>query len=293
MHSGKQRRQTEDGSGVIRTGWEIRPRDRALTIRGDFRFLPEVKSESAVVLCHGFKGFRRWGFLPSLARALARRGHAAVTFDFTHNGLGEDGVDFSALDLFSRNTHSRNLEEIGRVLDALWSGALLKPAPRRIALFGHSRGGAEALLTAAADSRNVALTTWSAFASAHDRWDESHVETWEGGGTVHIPNLRTGQEMPIGPTFWQDLVENQARLDVLAHAARLRVPWLIVHGEADETVDVSNARSLFDAAGPNAEMCLIEGGSHTFGATHPYGGPTPDLRAAAQTTLSWLDEQLL
>jgi uncharacterized protein len=276
------------GSDLIRARWEIRPRDGSEVIRGDLRALSGPSPEVAVVICHGFKGFREWGFFPSLARAVARRGHAAVTFDFSRNGVGDDGVDFSALDRFATHTHSRNLDEIGYVLDAVL-GELLPRSPKKIALIGHSRGGAEAILAAGEDPRVQLLVTWAAIASAAGRWSSDQIAAWERGETVHILNARTRQEMPIGPGYWRDLIDNHGRLDVLGTASRLQIPWLIVHGEADETVPVSDAHTLFAAAGENAELCLIDGASHTFGATHPFGGPTPELSTAMQTTLSWLD----
>lgn len=277
------------GGELVRARWEIRPREGSESIRGDLRALPGPSPRTAVVICHGFKGFREWGFFPALARAVARRGHAAATFDFSRNGVGEDGVDFSALDRFALNTHSRNLDEIGYVLDAV-QGELLPRAPEKIALIGHSRGGAEAILAASEDPRVQLLVTWNALASPAGRWSAEQIAAWERGETVYILNARTHQEMPIGPSYWRDLVENAARLDVQRAASRLEIPWLIVHGEADETVPVADAHTLFAAAGPNAELCLIEEGSHTFGATHPYSGPTPELRTAVQTTLAWIDQ---
>jgi dienelactone hydrolase len=272
---------------VALTRWEIRPRDASLPIRGDLRTLPDSSTGTAVIICHGFKGFREWGFFPSLARALAQEGHAAITFDFTRNGVGDDGIDFSALDRFSENTHSRNIAEIGAVIDAVRGGGLAA-VPERIVLLGHSRGGAEALLTASRDARVDALATWAAFASIEERWSEAQVAAWERGETIAIANARTGQEMPIRSSYWEDFVENRERLDLLAAAAATAVPWLIVHGAIDETVAVDNAHRLFAAASAKARLSIIPGGSHTFGATHPYGGATPPLGTATRVTLDWL-----
>src|SRR5690606_6902268 len=118
-------------------------------------------------------------------------------------------------------------------------------------------------LAAGRDPRVDALVTWSAIASIEARWTAEQIATWQRGETVHIPNARTGQEMPVGPGYWLDFVENREALDVLATASRLAVPWLIVHGAEDETVPVEDARTLSAAAGDNAELCIIEGGTHT------------------------------
>lgn len=267
--------------------WEIR-RTGNLMIRGDIRYPLGDEPSSAVVICHGFKGFREWGFFPPLARALARRGHAAITFDFTRNGVGDDGVDFSALERFAENTHSGNLAEIHAVLDAVAGGKLLPLAPERIGLFGHSRGGGKAVLATAADGRVDALVTWAAIATVH-RWPEETLARWQRGETITIENSRTGQQMPIAPSFGRDLERHPARLDIGAAAARIRVPWLIVHGDRDASVAPGDAHALFAAAGQQAELLLVEGGDHTFGARHPYDGPTPALRVAAQATADWFD----
>ncbi|MDB4949744.1 MAG: Alpha/beta hydrolase family protein [Gemmatimonadetes bacterium] len=272
--------------------FELRPRDGGQPIRGDVRFLSGTTPRTAVVICHGFKGFREWGFFPALARAIAGHGHAAVTFDFSRNGVGADGVDFSALDRFGEQTHTRNLAEIRSVVDALHEGHLLPEAPRSVGLFGHSRGGGEAVLAAAGDPRVKALVTWAAIATV-ERWTPEQVAAWERGETVHIANSRTGQQMPVGPAYWKDVAENRERLDVLAAAARVKAPWLIVHGDADTSVSVEDAEALFAAAtGDDTELFTLEGADHTFGAVHPYRGATDDLHSAADATLDWFDTWL-
>jgi uncharacterized protein len=271
--------------------WEIRPRDGSPAVRGELRLPAEADPGTAVVICHGFKGFKDWGFFPHLASSLAERGHAAISFNFSHSGVGADGVDFSALELFARNTHTRNLEEIQWVLDALTEGRLLRQPPLRIGLVGHSRGGGEAVLVTAEDERVTALVTWNAIASV-ERWQEAQIAAWERGETVYIPNARTGQQMPLEPVYWRNLQLHRERLDILRAAERVAVPWLIVHGEADETVSVDDARRLHRAAGDRAELALIADAGHTFGATHPFAGVTPELRLAVEATQRWFDTYL-
>lgn len=279
-------------SGITLTRWELRPRDGAPPVRGDLRVLAGTEPRAAVVVCHGFKGFRTWGFFPALARAVARQGYAAVTFDFSHNGVGPDAVDFSALDLFAEQTHSRNVDEIRMVLDALQGGVLLPRSPRRIGVLGHSRGGGEAVIATAEDPRVDALVTWAAIAGVEARWSAEQVEAWRRGEAVEITNARTGQRMPVGPAYWRDFEMNRERLDILGAAEEVEVPWLIVHGEDDTSVPPDDAHALFEAAGEDTEMLLVEGGSHTFGAVHPYAGPTPELEAAVDASLGWFDRHL-
>lgn len=269
------------------TRWELRPRDGSPPIRGEVRALAGAAPESVVVICHGFKGFKDWGFFPALTRAVAGRGHAAVSFNFSRSGIGADGVDFSALDLFRENTHSRNLDEIHMVTRALAEGELLPQPPRRIGLFGHSRGGGEAILAAAENPRVDALVTWAAIAGV-ERWSEAQIAVWERGETLEIANARTGQQMPMGPGFWQDIRQNRERLEILRAAGSLRIPWLIVHGAEDESVSADDGLALREAARHDeVELRFIEGAGHTFGAVHPFAGWTPELRQATDATLDW------
>jgi uncharacterized protein len=271
--------------------WELRPPDGGAPIRGDLRLPAQRTPSSAVVICHGFKGFKDWGFFPSLARSLARRGHAAVSFNFSHSGVGPDSVDFSALHLFAENTHTRNIDEIHLVIDALSAGVLLGAPPRRVGLFGHSRGAGEAILAAAERERVHALVTWSALASV-DRWASTEVDAWRRGETVYVPNVRTRQQMPVHSSFWEDIERNPERLDILAAARSLRIPWLIVHGEEDETVNARAAQLLHQGAGGFAELLLIAGAGHAYGAVHPFEGVTPELRMAIEATQKWFDAYL-
>jgi uncharacterized protein len=274
---------------LTRREWEIQSPGE-LPIRGDLRHLPGSFPRRAVVIVHGFKGFRRWGFFPPVARDLARRGYAVVTFDMTRNGVGDDGVDFSALQRFREHTHTRNLREIAQVLTAIRQHLLPHP-PQRLGLLGHSRGGAEAILAAARDGGVDALVTWAAVADLN-RWSEDQIATWERGEAVEIANARTGQQMPIGPGYWRDLSRHAEALDPRLAAGELRIPWRIVHGTEDASVPVEEARALHAASGGRADLLEVQGGDHTFGAAHPWRGSTAELRGVLVSTLDWFDRHL-
>jgi uncharacterized protein len=268
-------------------------------IRGDLRHPARgAAPRSGVVVLHGFKGFRNWGFFPHVCRELARDGHIVASFDFSRNGVGRGGEDFDQLEAFARNTFTRELEEVHMVCQALRAGDLPAAAPERIALLGHSRGGGTAVL-AAAEGAAHALVTWAAVAT-FDRWDDLVKEEWRRRGRIHVANARTGQDMPLDVTLLDDLERNGRRLDVEAAARRLgagqdRLPWLIVHGSDDASVPVEEGRRLAAAAHRGAEghdapvhLEVIDGAGHTFGASHPFQGVGPHLEAALHATRAHL-----
>jgi pimeloyl-ACP methyl ester carboxylesterase len=256
---------------------EIRPGD---ILRGDL-WRPESPAPgAAIVVCHGFKGFKDWGFFPYLSEELAHRtGCRTVSFNFTGSGIGEDLESFTELDAFSRNTISRELEDLEAVLDRLGAGRLgdVRTEPvGRFGLLGHSRGGATCLLEAATRSQVRALVTWAAIASV-ERYAEMFADRWEAGEVAEVLNSRTGQVMPIRRNVLDDIRANRDRRDLLAAARALRVPWLLAHGTADESVPFDDALTLAEAGSPRAALMAVEGAGHTFGAGHPFVGTNEKL----------------
>jgi pimeloyl-ACP methyl ester carboxylesterase len=269
------------------------------TVRGALHLPAGEPPFRPVVICHGFKGFMDWAFFPHLAELVAARGFAAVRFNFSGAGVlpGEERV--SDLDAFRDDTYSREVEELEAVLAAITGGASSglgdrRVTPERIGLVGHSRGGGVALLAAAGErfrGRIGALVTWNAIGEV-DRFTPEQKEIWRQDGEIEVVNSRTGQRLAMGVSLLDDLAENRAALDLAAAAGRRAAPWLIVHGEADETVPVAEGRRLHAAAAPPAELVTIPGGGHTFGAVHPFAGPTPALIQAMNATQRWLRQRL-
>lgn len=260
------------------------------SIKGDIRVPEGPPPSAAVVVVHGFKGFKDWAFFPYLAREIAAAGFSVVSFNFSRNGIGAHPEEFTELEAFAQNTYSRELDELGWVLDATASGDLLPWTPEAIGLVGHSRGGAQAALAASEDARVRALVTWAAVANL-DRWTEETRREWRASGRVYVLNGRTGQQMPLDVTLLEDYEANAARLDVTARAGAVVVPWLIVHGEDDLTVSPADAETLVGAARA-ARLRRVPGAGHTFEVGHPFKGPSPQLEEATGATVRHLRTHL-
>ncbi len=264
-------------------------------IRGDIRYLESGTSIPVVVICHGFKGFKDWGFHPYLGTRLAQAGFAALHFNFSRNGVGEDLQEFTELDRFQRNTSSIELSDLETILSALMRSLREVPLdPSRIGLMGHSRGGGLAILAAASHPAVRALVTWASV-STFDRFtDENAVKLWRLVGYLETLNSRTGQMMPMGIEFLDDLRANKEKLDILAAASRLQCPFRLIHGTADESVSFLEAGAIRGHAKGTApvELVPIEGAGHTFGAAHPWAGTTEHLEAAIDATIGWFSKHL-
>lgn len=248
---------------------------------------PSSRAEGPLLVgLHGFKGFKTWGFFPWLATRLAGAGFTTALMNFSRCGIEGDDSTFSRLDLFEQDTWGRRLQDVRAVLDAATRGKL-GGNPGRLGLFGHSMGGGVALLVASRDGRVRSLATLAGVAQPNRIPAEIVQAHLRAFGLVKVQNLRTGQELPVGREFFDELRVHPALADLRAAAARCTVPWLLVHGAQDEAVPLTDAHELLEAAscnavgGDNTRLLVPDAGTHTFGATHPFRGPTPELEQLA------------
>jgi uncharacterized protein len=245
----------------------------------------------AVLVLHGFKGFKDWGMFPPLSQRLAQAGFIAVSPNLSGSGV-DDAGDFSLPEHFGHNTFSAELEDVRLVVDALTAGQLGVPAPSTLGIVGHSRGGGIAILQASRDPRVRALVTWAAISTV-ERWPASQQSSWRAAGQTDIQNTRTGQVLPLYTDVLDDIEQNASALDIEGAARRIGVPWLIIHGTEDESVRYAEAQRLAAAnPRPDTRLLPIEGGGHTFGAVHPWRSSTPALDAVFDSTLGWLTTHL-
>jgi dienelactone hydrolase len=244
----------------------------------------------AVIVLHGFKGFKDWGMFPPLANTLARAGMTVVSFNLSGSGV-DDAGDFTRLDQFARNSFRADMADLDIILTAMQTGTLGFVPPSSIGIVGHSRGGGDAVLIGA-DPRLTAMVTWAGIGTIR-RWPEDALAQWRESGRIDIKNARTGQVLTIN-TDLLDEIEFAADdgLSIARAAARVGVPWLIIHGSGDTTIPLDEARRLHSASAPGTEFLLIDGAGHTFGAVHPYQGQTPQLEQAIEQTVGWFSRHL-
>jgi alpha-beta hydrolase superfamily lysophospholipase len=247
--------------------------DEGLPIRGDFD-VPVDKPRALVVIVHGFKGFKDWGFFPWLAQHLCRHRFAVCRFNMSRSGIGDDPETFGRLDLFAGDTYSIQLADLR---------AVVQHAQRRFPelptfLLGHSRGGGIALLGARDVPHLEGVVVWSPIARA-DRWDDETKRQWRASGSLDVVNQRTKQIMRMSTAILDDCDGH----DILAAAEQLTVPLLVVHGGRDDSVPPDEGREI---ASRNAEasIAVIGNASHTYNAIHPLVNVPFELLLAAEVS---------
>ena len=124
--------------------------------------------------------------------------------------------------------------------------------------------------------------------------DDATRRAWRERGALDVANVRTGQVIPVGTALLDEIESDDPSLDILGAARRLDVPWLVVHGTADESVPVTEGEMLARAAGRELATWLpVPGAGHTFGAAHPWKRPVPPADAVFDATLQFLASALL
>jgi alpha-beta hydrolase superfamily lysophospholipase len=254
--------------------FEIRS-DEGLPIRGDLDALENP--QALVVVVHGFKGFKDWGFFPWVAEHLCGYGFAVCRFNMSRSGVVTSDT-FERLDLFADDTYSIELADLRTAVHHAQSHVPRVPT----FLLGHSRGAAIAIL-GARDVRDLhGVIAWSPIAHT-DRWDPETKNRWRVNGYMDIENQRTKQMMRMSTAILDDYEKHRRKLNVLAATSRLRTPLLVVHGARDESVPVEEGQQVFAKAREGA-MVTIHGASHTYNAIHPLVHVPRELVHAAEVS---------
>ncbi|NOX89002.1 MAG: alpha/beta fold hydrolase [Calditrichaeota bacterium] len=279
---------------MIRQTFSLR-NDSGEPVNFDLRFSEGTSHAPVIILLHGFKGFKDWGFFPDLATSLARSDYVTLALNFSRNGIGADGKNFTALDRFAENTISHELADVQKIMEALLEGKIGKQVidPERIGILGHSRGGAVALLTALEYPEEIgAVVTWASVGNLF-RFSPEQIEQWNEIGYIEIENKRTRQIMRINRTYWDDLQKNKDRFNLYEQVKELEAPALFIHGSADKSVSPEESRLLSENCGAASKRLeIIEETDHTFGIKHPFEIGTEAYNIAKDLTESWFDRHL-
>jgi dienelactone hydrolase len=278
---------------MMRKSFTLFNREKEI-IRGDLHYRSGIREAPTIIICHGFKGFKNWGFFPVLAERLAEDGYVAVTFNFSRNGIGSDMQNFTELDKFARNTISHELADLEIVTDNILKSKVGNGYidPERIGLLGHSRGGASALLHTTQNKNIKALVTWAAISTFH-RYTKEQIQQWQKAGFIEIENVRTKQMLRLDKEILDDLLKNKEKLDILAAAKKIKIPTLVIHGDNDTSVPADEGRALFNNMGSEIKTLeIIEDANHTFQTNHPMNSIPEYFNMALDMTENWFDQYI-
>ena len=252
-------------------------------LSGDL-YLPEPADQipaPAIILCHGFAGIKSI-LLPPYAEAFAAAGFVALVFDYRGFGAseGERGrlVPIEQVrDIRNAITYLQSRDEVD---------------PERIGLWGTSFGGANAITTAAIDTRVRCLAVQITFGSGErmvagdmDADGRARLETmlakaWQRAVVRNKPMTLTFEQILTdedSKAFYQRTITEHpdlaTKLPLLTiresleykpeqQLAHIAVPILIIGAGGDIVCPVSESQRLYELAQEPKKLHIIAGARH-------------------------------
>jgi fermentation-respiration switch protein FrsA (DUF1100 family) len=214
--------------------------------------LPRNPSPPCVIASHGLFSSKESEKLVEIGEFFSAQGIAVIRYD--HQGCGESEGDLSA------TTASARIKDLEAIFDLAIHHPLLGDP---IGLLGSSMGGFISIFKGAADLRVKALALWAT---------PSHLGAKR--------DVKDTEDPPLREEFYRDLRQYDAR-----QAIKNLGNCLILHGEADELVPLSQAEELYASARSPKHLEVFPGGDHRF--TDPQ-----QRRRAIRMSLEWFQRYL-
>ena len=229
---------------------------------------PTRPAVGAVIAGHCFTCSRHTGVLRRICGMLCDAGFMALRFDFSGNGQSQGR--------FEHSTWSKQILEMEAAI-----ALVQEKGAAWIGLAGHSLGAAIALLTARHMASVSAVCRVAGRVSATRPMHfltPSQQQDLEQAGEVGFSSR--GRQLTLSSAFFDDA----DRHDLIEATRSLTVPMLVVHGDRDDIIPVSEAH-LAKAENPRlVELAIIAGGDHMLAhADHQ--------RQVARTVTDWFRRQ--
>ncbi|TCP48464.1 putative redox protein [Tamaricihabitans halophyticus] len=230
--------------------------------------LPERRPRAFALFAHCFTCGKDLVAAARIARALTAHGIAVLRFDFT--GLGESGGDFGHTDF------SSNIEDVVLAADYLRAHY---DAPS--ILIGHSLGGAAVLAAAHWIPETRAVATIAAPADPANVLGQFADDLAEIEQTGSAMVTLAGRQFPVRREFLADVTAQHQEERIRGLGAAL----LIMHSPTDDTVDVEQARRIYDTARHPKSFIALDGADHLL-------RDPADAAFVADTVAVWAERYL-
>ena len=213
----------------------------------DYSFSSGIPEQSKrgilVILGHGVTGNKDRPVVVDTANALNKIGFDTLRFSFSGNGDSEGD--------FRKATISKEIGDLQAVLDTVETNY------ERILYVGHSMGGAVGVLTAAKDSRIHGFISLAGMVNT-----KAFAETEFGEETPDQGCMWEDETCPLSTDFMNDLCEKIVTVE--PHIGSIKVPWLLLHGTADDVVLPKDTETVASILGDQVKVVFVQGADHSF-----------------------------
>ena len=221
-----------------------------LTLAGILEKAERPAPSPIVIMCHGYSSGKNSKINRLLAPKLAEVGIASFRFDFPGHYDSEGDI----ADL----TISNAVEDLRYAVDFIKEFESVNS--KRLGLFGSSFGGTVALWFASSRVDVNALVLRSP-ASDYAAVREAQlgiegIRKWKDTGIVSLE----GGTVESKYAFYEDAIDH----DTYALATKITAPSLIIHGDADDNVPVSQSVRLNEVMGDRASLEVVANAGHSY-----------------------------
>ena len=218
---------------------------------------PGEGKKPAVVYCNGLdsnKELLYWSWLP---HALARRGISTLCVD--QPGTGE------AIRLHGLPATAHSEEWASKAVD--WLEQQPDVDASKLGMTGISLGGHYAPRAVAYEPRFASGACWG----ANHNWHEVQYGRLQREGENPVPHYWGHVMWVFGAKDMDDFFEKTKDMNLNGHMDRIKVPFLVTHGENDRQINVKYAHQAYEQLvnSPRAELKIFtarEGGIEHVGA---------------------------
>ena len=259
-------------------------------LHGDLHYAGHTSCPILLII-HGFRGSKNWGFFPTIAEEFAQNGSIVLTWNMSLNGYSKNSQYIDQPDNFARNTITQEMVDTQSIIDSILqddriiSGDIRSHWNGDIHVLGHSRGGGIGILISAKNPSIKKLALWNTI-SRFGRFTERQKKLWSDTGTFPIDETEDGKVIAMNYTYISDLEFHSDEYSPLRAITEVSADILIVHAEQDMTVPIREAHALQEKS-HSAHMHSIPQAGHIFGCTHPFTEMTSSLRDAIDTTTAF------
>jgi pimeloyl-ACP methyl ester carboxylesterase len=260
------------------------------TIHGDI-YHPRHTACPILLIIHGFRGSKNWGFFPTIAEEFAKNGSIVISWNMSLNGYSKDAEYIDQPEDFARNTISQEIMDTQSIIDSILHDDLILSNDVRsqwngdIHVLGHSRGGGVGILISEKNPSIKKLALWNTV-SRFGRFTERQKKLWSESGTFPIDETKDGKVIAMNYTYISDLELHGEEYSLLRAIAEVSADILILHAEQDMTVPIREAYALQEKS-RSAQIHSITQAGHIFGCTHPFTEMTSSVQDAIDTTTAF------
>lgn len=245
-------------------------------INGDIYFNNDFNKKLPIILVfHGFKGYKNWGFFPFICNQFANNSYISICFNFSLNGINSNDYFIDNIEDFANNTISQEFNDAILLINKIQDKTLLNPDiynkwNGEIYLLGFSLGGGIAMLVANHFPNLIYKIALWAPVACFDRYTQRQKDLWKKNNYFEFFNSNTQQTLKMNYSYIEDLENNINKYNIINIIKNLECKICIIHGNEDITIPKHEIQLLIDNADKaNTVFYHINNTGHSFGISHP------------------------